>query len=250
MSDLIRSSLDEHVLSITINRPQRKNSLTGEMYDGLAQALSRAEHDDLVRVVLLRGSEGVFCAGNDISDFVESPPAVPDAPAWKYFERLMHLTKPVIAAVDGPAVGVGTTTLLHCDLVYASDRAWFSLPFTSLGITPEGASSVLLPLFVGRQRASEALLFGKVLTAEKAFHWGLVNEVVEHEMLLAVATERARTLALQPAGIMQRTKRLIQNGVAQLVSAHYAAEKTELMQTVAGPAAQEAFERFLTKSRS
>jgi enoyl-CoA hydratase/carnithine racemase len=250
MSDHILLSLNANVFEITINRPERKNAMTGEMYSALATALRQAQTDSETRAVLIKGHSGVFCAGNDIGDFVASPPVEPDAPVWNFFAALMELDKPVVAAVDGAAIGIGTTMLLHCDLVFATPRSMFALPFTSLGITPEGASTVLLPLLAGRQRATELLMLGKKIDAARADALGLLNGIVPPEELLEVAGSHANTLALLPEAVVRQTKRLIQAGLELHVERQYAAEKEALSDTVTAPAAQQAFAKFLGKHKA
>ena len=250
MSEMIVSSLSDHILEITFNRADRKNAITGDMYLELANALMDAKARDDVNVVLLTGTDGVFSAGNDIQDFVAAPPVTRDAPVWRYFHALMDLDKPLVAAVDGVAIGIGTTTLLHCDLVYATDRSTFALPFASLGLTPEGASTILLPLLMGRQRTAELLLLGERISAERACALGIVNEVVTVEGLREVSTARARTLAALPHEVIRKTKRLMQDGVDQLVARQFVAEQDAMRDAVTGVPAQQAFARFLNKRKA
>ncbi|WP_233839220.1 enoyl-CoA hydratase-related protein [Paraburkholderia sp. ZP32-5] len=250
MSEHILLSLKANVFEITISRPERKNAMTGEMYGALAAALRQAQTDNEVRVVLIKGQPGVFCAGNDIDDFIASPPIKSDAPVWSFFSALMELDKPVVAAVDGAAIGIGTTMLLHCDLAFATPRSVFALPFTSLGITPEGASTVLLPLLAGRQRATELLMLGKKIDAARAELLGLLNDVVPPEELLDVAGSHANALAQLPEAVVRRTKRLIQDGLELHIARQYVAEREALAATVIAPAAQQAFAKFLGKRKT
>jgi enoyl-CoA hydratase/carnithine racemase len=245
MSKHLVISLNNQVLEITLARPERKNALTAEMYDALALALREAQTRDEIRAVLLKGQDGVFCAGNDIRDFVRNPPVMAEAPVWHFFKALMALEKPLVAAVDGVAIGVGTTLLLHCDLVLATARASFALPFTSLGLTPEGASTILLPLIAGRQRASEMLLLGSKVSADRAYDMGLVTAIVEPEALPSIAASRAAALAALPGDVVQATKRLIRNGLESLVTRQFDAEREAFSASVVRPAAQGAFQRFL-----
>lgn len=247
-SEHIVVTADARILNIVINRPARKNAMTGEMYASVAAALRDSAVRDDIDVVLVRGQPAAFCAGNDITDFVAKPPVHADAPVWEFFRALMELDKPVVAAVDGPAIGIGTTMLLHCDLVFASDRSVFALPFTSLGLTPEGASTVLLPLLAGRQRAAEMLLLGTKVTAEQACGLGLVNQVVPAEALLGTAQSCAQKLASLPPGIVRATKRLTSDGLSRVVSHQFAAELDVFRHAVVGPAAAQAFAKFLGKA--
>ena len=174
MSDILCHT-EEGVCTLTIHRVQRKNSLTAAMYADLADGLQRARDDAAVRVVVIQGHETVFSAGNDIGDFLNTPPTSADAPVFRFLNGISRFPKPLVAAVCGPAVGVGTTMLLHCDLVYAGDNAAFSMPFVNLGLCPEAASSLLVPRLLGHARAAEALLLGEPFTAESAMEWGPVS---------------------------------------------------------------------------
>jgi enoyl-CoA hydratase/carnithine racemase len=192
-----------------VSRPAQKNALTVEMYAAWADALDAASADDSVRVVVMRGAGGSFTAGNDLKDFLERPPSGDDAPVFRFLRTLATFPKPLIAEVEGFAVGVGTTVLLHCDLVYAADDATLALPFTNLGVVPEAASSLLLPLALGHVRASELLLFGDPFGAAKALELGLVNRVVPKAELRAFVAERAAKLASKSAAALRETKALL-----------------------------------------
>ncbi|HUI82885.1 MAG TPA: enoyl-CoA hydratase [Candidatus Binatia bacterium] len=198
------------VMHIAINRPEKKNALTAEMYMALADAVERAEGEGDVRVMLLRGKGDAFTAGNDLQDFVQKPwrgQAVP--PALRFMRVVASAEKPVVAAVHGVVVGVGTTILLHCDLVYAAENTQFMMPFINLGIVPEAASTVLLPLLAGRQRASELFLLGTPFSAARAYEMGLVNAVVAPDQLLTVASGAAEQLAEKPRAAVLECKKLI-----------------------------------------
>ncbi|HEY4665305.1 MAG TPA: enoyl-CoA hydratase, partial [Comamonas sp.] len=173
---------EDGVRTVTLNRVEKKNSITQAMYSAMAEALTSAVDDDAVRVVVLQGDATVFSAGNDIGDFLarqSNNDGLPQqSPVFQFLHALADFPKPLIAAVAGPAVGIGTTMLLHCDLVYAGDNAAFSMPFVNLGLCPEAASSLLLPRLMGYQRAAEALLLGEPFMAEAAMEAGLVNRVV------------------------------------------------------------------------
>jgi enoyl-CoA hydratase/carnithine racemase len=247
MSTYIQSEMSSGVLELKIDRPASKNAITSEMYSELAEQLRDADASTEVKSIILAGGAGIFTAGNDIQDFVAFPPDTNDAPVWNFFRSLMNVRQPVIAAVDGPAIGIGTTMLLHADFVFATPRSFFALPFTSLGITPEGAASVLLPLLVGRVRASDLLLCGSRISAEQAFSFGLVNAIVDADTLRATAYDRARVLAKLPAEAVQKTKRLIKDGLDLLVVRQFISEQESMYETVTSPAATEAFSRFLQK---
>src|SRR5215469_13861693 len=206
----IQSELKEHVLRITIDRPEKKNALTGAMYNALAEAVERGEASPDVRVLLLDGNGDSFTAGNDLEDFVANPWKQDiDPPAIRFITTVVHARKPIVAAVHGSAVGVGVTILLHCDLVYAADYAKLMMPFVNLGIVPEAGSTVILPLLIGHQRAAELLMLGAPISAQRAYELGIVNAVVALEALLPTAMKAAQMLAEKPAAALRATKALM-----------------------------------------
>ncbi|HEY4037392.1 MAG TPA: enoyl-CoA hydratase-related protein, partial [Burkholderiaceae bacterium] len=182
------------IARIQIARPGRKNAITGAMYTALADALTAAEADASVRVILLHGQPDIFSAGNDLEDFLQSPPQGPDAPVFRFMGVLAGAAKPVVAAVNGAAVGIGTTLLLHCDLAYCADDSRFSLPFVNLALCPEFGSSLLLPLSAGYHRAAEKLLLGDPASAEEALEMGLVNRVLPPAEVLSHARRQCERL--------------------------------------------------------
>ena len=183
------------VTTITLNRVDKKNSLTRAMYATLADTFEAAAQGTEVRVVVLQGDLAIFSAGNDIGDFLQQPPATQDSPVFRFLRGIATFPKPVIASVCGPAVGIGTTMLFHCDLVYAGDNAAFSMPFVNLGLCPEAASSLLVPQMLGYHRAAEALLLGEPFMAEAALEVGLVNRVVSSDDLDAASLDLATKIA-------------------------------------------------------
>jgi enoyl-CoA hydratase/carnithine racemase len=247
MSSEILTHVEAGVMTITLNRLERKNSITGAMYAAVSDALARAESDAAVRVVVLQGHETVFSAGNDIGDFQKPPTG--EFPATRFLRAIATFPKPLIAAVCGPAVGVGTTMLLHCDLVYAGDNAAFSLPFVNLGLCPEAASSLLLPQMLGAHRAAEALLLGEPFMAEAALEVGLVNRVVPPTEANGVAQAAARKLASKPISALVETKRLMKKGQQQLVLQQMADENASFARMLGEPAAREAFTAFMEKRK-
>jgi enoyl-CoA hydratase/carnithine racemase len=249
MSDALLTKLESGVLTLTFNRPEKKNAFTHAMYEAAADALRKAEGDDSIRVVLLTGAGGVFTAGNDIGDFMEHPPTGEDSAVFRFLKALVDAPKPVVAAVDGPAVGIGTTMLLHCDYVVASERARFHMPFVQLGLCAEGASSLLLPRVAGTALASELLLFGEPFDAATALRAGLINKVVPPASLLEVAGERATTLASRPAEALRVTKRLVREPLRAEVHATLAREGAEFIQRLQSTEAQEAFMAFMSRGR-
>jgi enoyl-CoA hydratase/carnithine racemase len=240
---------DGGVMEIAFNRPQKKNALTAGMYLAAAQALRDAEKDEAVRVVLFRGEGDSFCAGNDLEDFAANPPAEPDAPVFQFLDTASRAVKPYVAAVHGSAVGIGTTLLLHCELVYAAQDTRFALPFTRLGLVPEFASSYLLPLFAGYHRAAELLLLGEPFDAAKADAAGFITRVLPAGDVLAAAREAARTLAMLPPKSVQRTKALMRGAHAAAVQARMKAEIDDFRPMLSEPAARAALERFLSKRK-
>ena len=237
------------VMTITLNRVERKNSITSDMYGALADALARAKDDAAVRVVLIQGHETVFCAGNDIGDFLDKPPAGEDSPVFRFLRGIAGFPKPLLAAVSGPAVGVGTTMLFHCDLVYAGDNAAFSMPFVNLGLCPEAASSLLVPQMLGYHRAAEALMLGEPFMAEAALEVGLVNRVLPPTEVNGYANAQARKLAARPITSLVETKRLMKKSQQAAVLQQMADEGESFRRMLTAPAAREAFTAFMEKRK-
>jgi enoyl-CoA hydratase/carnithine racemase len=249
MINEILTHIEGGVMTLTLNRLERKNSITTAMYAALADALASAASDAAVRVVVLQGHETVFSAGNDIGDFQNKPAPFGESPASRFLQGIATFPKPLLAAVCGPAVGIGTTMLLHCDLVYAGDNAAFSLPFVNLGLCPEAASSLLLPRMFGYHRAAEALLLGEPFMAEAALEVGLVNRVVPPTEANGVAQAAARKLAAKPMGPLVETKRLMKQGQQQLVAQQMTEEGVSFARMLGEPAAREAFAAFMEKRK-
>jgi enoyl-CoA hydratase/carnithine racemase len=237
------------VCTLTFNRPDKKNSITADMYGALADALQAAEADASVRCVVFQGSEAIFTAGNDIADFLHKPPAGQDSPVFRFLRGIAQFPKPLVAAVCGPAVGVGTTLLFHCDLVYAGDNAAFSMPFVNLGLCPEAASSLLVPQMLGYHRAAEALLLGEPFMAEAALEVGLVNRVLPPLEVAGYAQSIARKLAAKPISSLMETKRLMKKGQAVQVLAVMADEGASFGRMLGEPAAREAFTAFMERRK-
>ncbi len=237
------------VMTVTLNRLDKKNSITADMYGAMADALATADADAAVRVVVFQGHETIFSAGNDIADFLNAKPSTADSPVFRFLRGIASFSKPLIAAVCGPAVGVGTTMLFHCDLVYAGDNAAFSMPFVNLGLCPEAASSLLVPQMFGYHRAAEALLMGEPFMAEAALEVGLVNRVVPPTEANAYAQSQARKLAAKPVTSLIETKRLMKQGQTSLIAQHMDDEGASFRRMLSEPAAKEAFTSFLEKRR-
>ncbi len=248
MSEILAHA--EHgVLTLTFNRIEKKNALTSPMYAQLADHLMGAADDAQTRVLVIQGQENLFTAGNDVSEFLQRPPASLEAPVFRFLRAIADFPKPVIAAVCGPAVGIGTTLLLHCDLVYAGDNALFSLPFVNLGLCPEAASSLLLPLRVGHAAAAEKLLFGEPFAADEAHEMGLVNRVLPPAEVNAYAQQQAGKLAAKPMASLGVTKALLRKPLREAVHAVIVEEATHFERMLKGPAAKEAFGAFLAKRK-
>ncbi|AOR68757.1 enoyl-CoA hydratase [Burkholderia stabilis] len=237
------------VLTITIARPAKKNALTAAMYQTMADALAEAEEDNAVRVILLRGGDGNFTAGNDLEDFLKSPPKDDTAPVFQFLARISSASKPIVVAVPGLAIGVGVTMLLHCDLVYAADTATFSLPFAQLGLCPEAASSVLLPRLAGHQVAAEKLLLGEAFDALEAHRIGIVNRVLPAAELDAFAAKQAAKLAALPASSLRVTKALLKDTGGVATSARMAEEARHFSAMLRAPEAREAMTAFFEKRK-
>ncbi len=248
MTAHVITAVEDRVARIELARPQKKNALTAEMYRSLASALAAAEADRSARAVLIHGAPGCFCAGNDLNDFLARPPGA-ESPAQEFLSRISTLTKPVVAAVAGPAVGIGTTMLLHCDLVYAAPSAKFQLPFVSLGLVPEAASSLLLPMTAGYQRAAELLLLAAPFGPEKASAAGIVNEVVAEEAVTGRARAAALALAALPPESVRLTKGLMKRQLAPSIAAQMAEEFRLFAERVTSPEAKEALTAFLEKRK-
>ncbi len=240
---------DAGITTITLNRVEKKNSFTQAMYAACADALDAARDDAAVRVVVFQGDATVFSAGNDIGDFLSNAPKAQDAPVFRFLRALAAFPKPIIAAVCGPAVGIGTTMLFHCDLVYAGDNAAFSMPFVNLGLCPEAASSLLVPQMMGYHRAAEALLMGEPFMAEAALEVGLANRVVPPTEANAVAQAQARKLAAKPIASLIETKRLLKKGQMEQVLARIDEEAVSFGRMLGEPSAKEAFTAFMEKRK-
>jgi enoyl-CoA hydratase/carnithine racemase len=245
---LILSKVEDRIARVELVRPEKKNALTGEMYKQLAAALAAADADPQVRAILLHGTQDCFTAGNDLHDFLQRP-AGAEPPVVDLFKVLPNLAKPIVAAVGGPAVGIGSTMLLHCDLVYAADNARFQLPFVPLGIVPEFASTYLLPLLAGYQRAAELLLLGQPFTAAKAMDVGFVTEVVPAGDLFPKAREAAQMLAALPPESLRLTKRLLKKRHGTAIGETIIEETNLFSERLSSPEAKEAMSAFLEKRK-
>jgi enoyl-CoA hydratase/carnithine racemase len=248
MSDIVveRSG---NILSIELNRPSKKNAMTSSMYIEMAELLDGAAEDDQIRVVLWHAAGDSFCAGNDLEDFMKNPPASAESPQARLMHALINFEKPLVAAVQGVAIGGGTTMLAHCDFVYAGESAKLQLPFVNLGLVPEFGSSYLLPLRFGYLRAAELILLGQSFDALRAAELGLVTSVVPDQQLLAAATETAQTLAAKPAGAVQACKRLMKGAFRNQLEQAVTFENQVFAERVRSDEAKEAFRAFFAKRK-
>lgn len=248
MSELIEVRREGGVLVVTLARPEKKNALTGAMYERLIAAFSEASGAAEIGALLLAGSQGVFTAGNDIGDFIATAQAKTDFAGARFIRALATFDKPLVAAIEGPAVGIGTTLCFHCDLVYAAHSARFSMPFVDLGLVPEAGSSLLAPLRFGAAKAAEFLLLAEPFDAETAYRLGLVNALVAPEALLAHALAKARALAAKPRQALLASRRLMRGDPAALLK-HMDEEIKVFHERLRSPEAQTAFMAFMTKAK-
>ncbi len=249
MLDNIETHTQNYITRIELNRPDKKNALTAEMYQSMADALRAADADPQVRVILLHGRPDCFCAGNDLKDFLENPPQGDDSPVFQFLQSISSASKPLVAAVGGPAIGIGTTMLLHCDLVYATPETRFQLPFVSLGLVPEAASSLLLPMNAGFQHAAELLLLGEPFDSSKAQAAGIVTEIVDKDALLDRARAIAAKLAALPPKQLRMTKALMKKRHADAVQERMLDESRQFRALLSSPEAKEAMSAFLEKRK-
>lgn len=240
---------DGPVLELQFNRPEKKNAISAAMYAELADALEAAAGNPAIRAIVFLGHAQVFTAGNDLEDFMHHPPSGNDSPVFRFLRALSGAEKPLLAAVSGPAIGIGTTLLLHCDIVLATPEARFRLPFTSLGLVPEAASSLLLPLALGYQRAAELLLLGEEFNGTRAHELGLVTRLSSGDALVTEARTLAAKLAALPASAVRATKRLMKGGLAPAVAERMAEEGAEFRARLVSPEAREAFAAFFERRK-
>ncbi|HWI10910.1 MAG TPA: enoyl-CoA hydratase [Burkholderiaceae bacterium] len=243
----IRTATLNGVATIEIARPEKKNAITGAMYQQMADALDAATADAAVRAVLITGQPGIFTSGNDIDDFMQHPPG--ESPAFGFMRTLMGCDKPVIAAVTGAAIGIGTTMLLHCDFVYVSDEARLAMPFVSLGLVPEFASSLIVPQLMGNVRAAEKLLLGDPFSGADAVECGIANAVLPAAEVVNHARRIAERFNALPPGAVRESKALMRRARAKLALETVAAEGEVFSKRLHSPEAKEAFSAFLQKRK-
>jgi enoyl-CoA hydratase/carnithine racemase len=246
MADDISVDDRDGVRYVVLDRPEKKNALTGAMYAVLADAVTHASSDG-IGAILLRTSSATFTAGNDLRDFLDQPPHGDDAPVSRFLRGLVETDVPIVAAVRGAAIGIGTTMLLHCDLVYASPSAVLRVPFIDLGLVPEAASSILLPRRIGRARAGAALYLGETIDAQAALEAGIFTKVLPDDVLDACADDAARTIAAKPREAVRETKRLLNHDRAAILDA-MAREGAAFRARLGSDEARSAMASFFTRS--
>lgn len=248
MSDII-AERSGNILRIQLNRPERKNAMTSAMYITLADLLNNAAKDDQIHVVLWHGAGDSFSAGNDIEDFLKNPPEAGESPQARLIEALINFDKPIVAAVQGAAIGGGTTTLTHCDFVFAGESAKFQMPFVNLAVVPEFGSSYTVPRRIGYLRAAELVLLGLPFDAKRAAELGLVTRVVADQQLLPTAAAAAQRLAVKPPAALQSCKRLMRSSTRELLERAVKLENQEFAVRVRSAEAKEAFTAFIEKRK-
>ena len=248
-TDHIVVEQDGAILKVQMNRANKKNALTVAMYEALVAALKQLDDEDGLRVMLITGTADCFTSGNDVMDFMMNPPSSEDSPVAQFLRGIATARKPIVAAVNGLAIGIGTTMLLHCDLAYAAKSATFQMPFVNLGLCPEAASSYLLPQIMGHQRAAELLLLGQKFNADKAYEMGILNAITEDDALAATALEAAQALAAQPPASVRLSKELMKRPYAAMTEQVMKDEGAEFMQRLTSPEAAEAFTAFAERRK-
>lgn len=245
----ILTGFQDGILTIRFSRPEKKNALNLAMYSSLVEAFNEADRDNAVRVIFLAGSDDCFTSGNDLGDFLNEPMTGESNPILQFIGTISQARKPVVAAVQGSAVGIGVTMLLHCDLVYASESALFLMPFVNLGLAPEAGSTLLLPRMMGLQKAAELLLLGETFTATQACAYGIVNEVFPDGELMAKAREKALQLAARPAAAVRLAKSLLRRGYAASLQETIVEEGRQFLARLKSPEAAEALHAYMERRR-
>ena len=245
----IRTVNTNGVAVIEIARPEKKNALTQAMYTAMAEAIVAADADATIRALLITGQPGIFTSGNDLEDFMQRPPSGDESPVFQFMKALADCGKPVVAAVTGGAIGIGTTMLLHCDLVYVSDEARLAMPFVGLGLVPEYAASLLIPQRVGHAKATELLLLGEPFNGEAAVEMGIANAVLPATEVVNHARRMAERFNALPPGAVRESKALMRRGQQALVKETIAVEAGIFSTRLRSPEAQEAFQAFFQKRK-
>lgn len=249
MSDHVQIEIAERIQSVCLNRPDKKNALTLAMYTALADAVRGADDNRDVRVTLITGSGDSFCSGNDIKDFLNNPITDESSPVLQFVNAMINARKPIVAAVNGIAVGIGVTMLLHCDLVYVAEGARLQMPFVNIGLCPEAGSTFLLPALLGHRRAAELLLLGSPFDARRAVELGIANAAVAPAQLQEMALNAARQLAAQPPAALRATKGLLRAALHDAVTVASVRESENFIPMLGGEEAKEALSAFMEKRK-
>lgn len=247
MDSHVAVHVDNHVMQVRLNRPDKKNALTLAMYDALRTAIEQAETDPAVRVLLVTGTGDSFTSGNDLKDFLQSPPVGSSSPAIQFVHAISSAQKPIVAAVNGLAIGIGTTMLLHCDLVYAAESARFQLPFVNLALVPEAGASYILPRLMGYQKSAELLLLGEPFNARQALEAGFVNAILPDEELHEKALQVADALASKPPSALRQTKALLKRGLERATAEAMKEEFALIAERLQSAEAKEAMQAFMER---
>lgn len=245
----IRTANVDGVFRIEIARPEKKNALSMAMYAAMAEAIAAAHDDGTVRALVIHGQPDVFTAGNDIEDFMKHPPTGPDAPVFRFMMALGMAEKPVIAAVNGPAVGIGTTLLYHCDLAYCGAHAMFSMPFVALGLCPEFGSSLLAPLSAGYRKAAEKILLSEPISPAEAVEMRLINQVLDDDKVLEYAMAQAARFNRLPPAAVRESKRLMRAALKPMLEKLIEEEARAFSRMLTRPEAREAFTAFFERRK-
>ncbi|PAJ74187.1 hypothetical protein CJF42_11915 [Pseudoalteromonas sp. NBT06-2] len=244
---IIAETINNNIRHIQFNRPKYKNALTEQMYRDLTQFLLEAEEDNLIHVIMLTGDENDFCAGNDINDFINNPPTSTQADVFIFLLTLNRLTKPLIAGVSGSAIGIGTTMLLHCDYIVASEGALFKMPFVSLGCTPEGGSSLILPMLIGQKKSAQLLMLGEGFNESQANEFGIINQICNLGQCLQNTLDVAIKMANQPPAAIQASKHIMKANIVNQIEQTILGEGELFIQRLQSPEAKEALTAFVEK---
>jgi enoyl-CoA hydratase/carnithine racemase len=247
--DDILTERSGNILRIQLNRPARKNAMTVAMYNTMADLLNGAAKDDQIRVVLWHGAGDSFSAGNDIQDFLKNPPGAGESPQARLIEALINFDKPIVVAVQGAAIGGGTTMLTHCDFAFAGESAKFQMPFVDLAVVPEFGTSYSVPARIGYLRAADLILLGLPFDAKRAAELGFVTRVVSDQELIATATKTASALAEKPPAALQACKRLMRTSTREQLERAVKLENEEFSVRVRSAEAKEAFTAFIEKRK-
>lgn len=245
----IKTETFDGIARIEIARPEKKNALSMAMYSAMAEAIGAAQDDAAVRAILIHGQPDVFTAGNDIEDFMQNPPTGPDAPVFQFMLALGTCEKPVVAAANGPAVGIGTTMLYHCDLVYCGAHAMFSMPFVALGLCSEFGSSMLVPINAGYHKAAEKLLLSEPISSDEAVEMKIVNQVLDDDKVLAHAMAQAQRFVRLPPAAVRETKRLMKAAFRPQLEKLIQEEAKSFGRMLKSAEAKEAFTAFFERRK-